>query len=173
MPDGYDSRRLLNGKAPFTELTGVKRMTIFNFISSILSYVFTFIIYVFIFLVIRLIYMDVKKMSRFEENSVEDTECASLRPIKSKVPLTHELHRRYTIYDEAVIGRGKDCDIVINEKFVSIKHAIIWREDDEWYLDDLGSRNGTQVNGQRIKQEVVLEPQDVISIGGLNFVFDI
>lgn len=45
-------------------------MTIYSFISTILSYVFTVIIYVFIIFVIRLIYLDVKKMSRFEDNSI-------------------------------------------------------------------------------------------------------
>ena len=148
-------------------------MTIFSFISTILSYVLTVIIYVFIIFVIRLIYLDVKKMSRFEDNSISDTACASLRPVKSGVELTSPLMRRYTIYGEAVIGRGADCDIVINEKFVSQKHLIIWYEGGEWYLEDLGSRNGTRVNGQRIKHEVILDPEDEISIGGLNFVFDI
>lgn len=148
-------------------------MTIFSFISTILSYVFTVIIYVFIVFVIRLIYLDVKKMSRFENNSINDTACASLRPVKSGIELTSPLKRRYNIYGEAVVGRSADCDIVINEKFVSQKHLIIWYENGEWYLEDLGSRNGTRVNGQRIKREVILDPEDEISIGGLNFVFDI
>lgn len=147
-------------------------MTIYSFISTILSYVFTVIIYVFIIFVIRLIYLDVNKMSRFEDTSIEDEACASLRPIKSKVNLTSPLKRRYNIYGEAVIGRSRDCDIVINEKFVSQKHLIIWFENGEWYLEDLGSRNGTYVNGQRIRQEVILDTEDTVSVGGLNFVFE-
>lgn len=148
-------------------------MTISGFISTILSYVFTVIIYVFILFVIRLIYLDVKKMSRFEDNSIDDTACASLRTVKTEVELTSPLKRRYNIFGEAVIGRSPDCDIVINEKFVSQKHLIIWYEGGEWYLEDLGSRNGTHVNGQRIKREVILDPEDEISIGGLSFVFNI
>ena len=148
-------------------------MTIYSFISTILSYVFTVIIYVFILFVIRLIYLDVKKMSRFETSGIEDEACASLRPAKSKVEQAKPLARRYNIYGEAVIGRSPECDIVINERFVSQKHAIIWYEQGEWYLEDLGSRNGTAVNGKRIQSEVILDTEDVVSIGGLNFVFEI
>ena len=147
-------------------------MTVYSFISTILSYVFTVIIYVFIIFVIRLIYLDVKKMSRFEDNSIEDEACASLRPTKSKAEPRHPLKRRYNIYGEAIIGRSPECDIVINEQFVSQKHLIIWFEQGEWYLEDLGSRNGTTVNGKRILNEVILDPEDIISVGGLNFVFE-
>lgn len=147
-------------------------MTVYSFISTVLSYVFTVIIYLFIFSVMRLIYMDVKKMSRFESEDFSAAPTASLRLTKSKVPLTSEVKRRYPIYGEAVIGRSKKCDIVINEKFVSGEHLKIWYEDGEWYLEDLGSRNGTFVNDQRIRKTVLLDPEDVISIGGLNFVFE-
>lgn len=148
-------------------------MTFYSFLSTILSYVFTVIIYLFIFSVIRLIYLDVKKMSRFENNNASDSACASLKPVKSKVETEYELKKRYTIYDDAVIGRSRSCDIVIPEDFISSTHIRIWHEDGEWYLEDLGSRNGTTVNGQRILRPVILDPEDVISLGGLNFVFEL
>lgn len=148
-------------------------MTFYNFLSTILSYIFTLIIYLFIFSVIRLIYLDVKKMSRFELENANNEECASLKPVKSKVRTQYELKNRYTIYDEAVIGRSRDCDIVIPEEFISATHVRIWYDDGEWYLEDLGSRNGTTVNGQRIKNVVILDPEDIISLGGLNFAFEL
>lgn len=148
-------------------------MTFYNLLSSILSYVFTVIIYLFIFSVIRLIYLDVKKMSRFADNSASDSECASLKPVKSKVALQSKLKNRYTIYGNAVIGRSNTCDISIKEDFISARHVQIWYDDGEWYLQDLGSRNGTAVNGQRIRDTVILDPEDVISLGGLNFVFEL
>ncbi len=148
-------------------------MTFYSFLSSIFSYVFTFIIYLFIFSVIRLIYLDVKKMSRFANNSATDSQCASLKSTKSKVSLQTQIKNRYTIYEEATIGRGRGSDICIKEDFISANHAHIWHEDGEWYLEDLGSRNGTAVNGQRIREIVILDPEDVISFGGLNFVFEL
>lgn len=152
---------------------GVSVLTFYSFLSSVLSYVFTFIIYLFIFGVIRLIYLDVKKMSRFETNHVEDEECAALRPVKSKVQVSSMLKRRYNIYGSAVLGRNKTCDIVIKEQFISGEHLRIWYEDGDWVLEDLGSRNGTFVNGMRIREPVIIESQDEISAGGLNFVFEL
>lgn len=150
-------------------------MTFYNLLSSIFSYVFTFIIYLFIFGVIRLIYLDVKKMSRFENNSVNanGVETAGLKPIKSKNNTKLALKNRYMIYGEAVIGRSKSCDIVFPESYVSSQHVRIWYEDGEWYLEDLGSRNGTVINGQRIRRAVMLDPQDEIEIGDLHFLFEL
>lgn len=146
----------------------------YNFLSSIFSYIFTFIIYLFIFEVIRLIYLDVRKMSRFESNkvNVSGVETASLRTLHNKNRTDLELQNRYMIYGQAVIGRNKSCDIVLRDRYISGKHVKIWFDDGEWYLEDLGSRNGTEVNGQRIARRVMLDPQDEISVGGIHFLFE-
>ena len=101
-------------------------MTVYTFLSSVLSYVFTVIIYLFIFSVIRLIYLDVRKMSRFETNNANDIPCASLKAVKSKVPVMSNIKGRYAIYGYAEIGRAAGCDIQIQEDYISGKHARIW-----------------------------------------------
>lgn len=149
-------------------------MTFYTFLSSILSYVFILIIYLFLFGIIRLIYLDVKKMSRFEKEgvNVSGVETASLRSVAGQKLEETVLKKRYMIYGQAVIGRNKTCDIVLKEKFISARHLRIWFEDGEWYLEDLGSRNGTKINGQRIAGSVILDPQDEISVGGIRFIFE-
>lgn len=167
-------RRAFAGAAPVIQME-VSGLTFYNFLSSILSYVFTLIIYLFIFGVIRLIYLDVKKMSRFENDNVNvsGVETASLKTVHNKNQTELALKNRYIIYGQAVIGRSKSCDIVLREQYISNQHVRIWFEKGEWYLEDLGSRNGTEVNGQRIRQRVMLDPQDEISVGGLHFVFEL
>ena len=61
----------------------VSLMPFYNFLSSVLSYIFTFILYLFIFGVIRLSYLDIRKMNRFENESVNvsGAASASLRPL--------------------------------------------------------------------------------------------
>jgi hypothetical protein len=54
-----------------------------------------------------------------------------------------------------VIGRGKHCDFVINSGKVSREHAVIVRDGPEYFIEDLGSSNGTWFNKQRIKRRKV------------------
>lgn len=56
------------------------------------------------------------------------------------------------VKEKFVIGRGKHCDFVINSGKVSREHAQIVREEDGYYIEDLGSSNGTWFNKQRIKR---------------------
>lgn len=57
--------------------------------------------------------------------------------------------------DRFVIGRGKHCDFVINSGKVSREHAVITREGNDFFVEDLGSSNGTWFNKQRIKRRKI------------------
>jgi len=57
--------------------------------------------------------------------------------------------------DRFVIGRGKHCDFVINSGKVSREHAVILRDGNEFFIEDLGSSNGTWFTTQRIKRRKV------------------
>jgi hypothetical protein len=57
--------------------------------------------------------------------------------------------------DRFVIGRGKHCDFVINSGKVSREHAVVIREGNDYFIEDLGSSNGTWFNKQRIKRRKI------------------
>ncbi|HFD38412.1 MAG TPA: FHA domain-containing protein, partial [Anaerolineae bacterium] len=64
-----------------------------------------------------------------------------------------------------VIGRGSGSDIILQDSQASRKHAEISQQGDQYYIRDLGSTNGTYVNGQRITGSHPLRPGDSIQIG--------
>src|SRR5262245_3351466 len=70
------------------------------------------------------------------------------------------------------IGRGQSGKIVLPDEAASRRHAMIQRtEMGEFYLVDLGSRNGTYLRGRRVTTPVLLENGDEISIGAHKLLF--
>ncbi len=72
--------------------------------------------------------------------------------------------------DEVSVGRGSGCDVILNDKKASRKHAIIRRSGLSFVIKDLGSANGTFVNGIKIEEQE-LSGDDSITIGDVSFQF--
>ena len=68
--------------------------------------------------------------------------------------------------DWLVIGRGRGADVVLAERTISRAHAAIGFEEEAFFVQDLGSTNGTLVNGTR-EERRVLEDGDEIQMGKL------
>jgi pSer/pThr/pTyr-binding forkhead associated (FHA) protein len=71
---------------------------------------------------------------------------------------------------EVIIGRSPECGLQLSSKNVSRKHARIVFHNDEYYIGDLGSTNGTYVNGIRV-MKCALRKNDLIHVGGVNILF--
>ena len=78
----------------------------------------------------------------------------------------HVIERR-----AVVLGRSRDCDIVLDDKSVSRRHAELVRHGDGFLLRDLDSTNGSSVNGKRIR-EAAVEPGDDIILGTVALTFE-
>jgi hypothetical protein len=73
--------------------------------------------------------------------------------------------RTWPLSKEAVvIGRMEGCDVILADPGVSRRHAEIRREGDEWVMIDLGSTNGTEINGKRVNRHR-LTPGDRLVLG--------
>jgi sigma-B regulation protein RsbU (phosphoserine phosphatase) len=73
--------------------------------------------------------------------------------------------RRYRLSDgEYVIGRRSDCQIFVPDMRVSRQHARLSKQPDGWSLEDLGSNNGTYINGVRLQAATALRHNDEIMI---------
>jgi hypothetical protein len=71
-----------------------------------------------------------------------------------------------------VIGRSPGADIVIGDDFVSGKHARVSPAGDSAVVEDLGSTNGTVLNGRRLSVPTTLRPGDAIDIGSVRLKVD-
>jgi hypothetical protein len=72
--------------------------------------------------------------------------------------------------DEFAIGRAFECHLMLNDNMISSRHAHIVRQGEHYQIEDLGSTNGTFVNGEKIDKKQ-LRTGDKVMIGGLEFEF--
>jgi FHA domain/Domain of unknown function (DUF1707) len=68
-----------------------------------------------------------------------------------------------------ILGRSRDCACVLADPSVSRRHAELRREEGRFVLRDLGSRNGTRVNGARLLDEAEVGPGDRVSFGDARY----
>ena len=66
---------------------------------------------------------------------------------------------------ELVIGRDRTCDLVLDANTVSAEHARFSYHHQNWWIEDLGSRNGTFLNLERITTPSILVTGDELQIG--------
>jgi FHA domain-containing protein len=78
----------------------------------------------------------------------------------------YEIRKRRT-----VIGRSKDCDIQLDDTNVSRRHAEVRQEGTAYWIVDLDSTNGVEINGRRAKR-AKLDPGDTVTLGSTDMVFD-
>jgi hypothetical protein len=68
------------------------------------------------------------------------------------------------------IGRTRECDLCLADLSVSRMHALLVRREDGWVLSDLGSHNGTRLNGWLVREPVPVRPGDRVEFGSMAFV---
>jgi hypothetical protein len=68
------------------------------------------------------------------------------------------------------IGRTRDCDLCLTDLSVSRMHALLVRREDGWVLSDLGSHNGTRLNGWLVREPVTVNAGDRVEFGSMAFI---
>lgn len=72
---------------------------------------------------------------------------------------------RFRLSGALDIGRGEDCRIRVDDTYVSQMHARLYGKDGAWFVEDLGSTNGTYLNDRRLSNVAEVHPGDIVRVG--------
>ena len=87
-----------------------------------------------------------------------------MTPVKARLVMDEPNVLKVAVFDRMVLGRGVEASVELPDRRVSKAHALIERAGEGWRLRDLGSNNGTQLNGTTVPQ-ADLRDGDVVGIG--------
>lgn len=116
--------------------------------------------------IIRMIYLDIKGIRK---RTLETS--TYLKLINRRGELPFKVEESYSITSSITIGRSNKNDIVIKDPFLSKIHARIEKENNQYFIEDANSSNGTFVNDEQILNSIRLEHGDTIKVGQVHFIF--
>jgi pSer/pThr/pTyr-binding forkhead associated (FHA) protein len=144
------------------------------FVLSVLKYSLLVLLYFFIFRAVRSVALDVA--GRRRERAAGPGRPAAAAPARAskggKPPSQVVVHdpdapkpRTVRLSGSTQIGRADDCAIRLADTYVSQMHSRLFGKDGGWYVEDLGSTNGTFLNDRRVVQPVEVHAGDIVKVG--------
>jgi hypothetical protein len=145
---------------------------------TVLKFCFLALLYLFLFRVVRIVRLELKPAKVAAPAVAVGAEPLPVAPAAKKPAKArggNQLYllepparngEMYALADEVTVGRAPGCGVVLEEDtFVSQVHARLFRRGRETYVEDLGSTNGTYVNGERISEVTRLQRGDQVQFG--------
>lgn len=139
-----------------------------NVVFIALRYALLGLLFLFLILVVRAIYRDINapraaaKAPRRRKNDM---------PHLLVVAADRNLGAKYYLSGEVGIGRADGCQVVIDDTYASQQHARVYESGAGFMVEDIGSTNGTYVNGRKLSYPLELRQGDRIKIGKTVFEF--
>ena len=144
--------------------------TVSPFVLAVLKYAFIALIYFFVFRAIRAVAIDItgkRQAARTQPRGEVRTprtkgktpQMVVVKDESGKKMATHRLHSAIQV------GRADACHIRLEDTYVSNFHARLYPENSAWFVQDLGSTNGTYLNRQRVSGAVEVQAGDEVRVG--------
>ncbi len=134
---------------------------------TILKFCFLALLYLFLFRVVQVVVRELRAPAVIEDAADGRRGRKTRKGVRLQIlePASHQ-GELYPLGEEITVGRGGGCGIVLpDDHFVSTVHARVFRRGDEVYVEDLGSRNGTFVNGSPVASPIRLRRGDRVQFG--------
>ena len=145
---------------------------------TILKFCFLALLYLFLFRVVRVVMKEMQAPQPVPPAPMAAAAAPAAAPRAARAPRGRAPARlrilepaarqgeNYALADELTVGRGGGCGIVLaDDSYVSTVHARIFRRDGDVYVEDLGSRNGTLLNGEPVTHAAPLRRGDHVQFG--------
>jgi hypothetical protein len=147
----------------------------FEWVMLLLRIAFIGLIYVFLYQIARVALRELVTIGRVV--GVEEQRAAS-RPLTASLTVIDpaesslEPGEHIPLSTYSTLGRASGNAVIIDDGYTSSSHAEIVRDGDGWLVRDLGSTNGTFVNGQQVRGQARIQPGDEIAFGNVVVAFD-
>jgi pSer/pThr/pTyr-binding forkhead associated (FHA) protein len=143
------------------------------FVLSVLKYSLLVLLYFFVYRAVRSVALDVSGRRNRAASRGAAAEAPAARSGKGGKPpsqvVVHDpdAKRPQTVRlsGSAQVGRTEACAIRLSDSYVSQVHARLYGKDGSWFVEDLGSTNGTYLNDRRVVQPVEIHAGDVVKVG--------
>jgi pSer/pThr/pTyr-binding forkhead associated (FHA) protein len=138
------------------------------FAITVLKVAFLGLLYLFIFRAFRSVVVDLRPASPKPQPRAPQAARPSGGPPPTKVGVLDESGSEVAMVPlegQVQIGRADACQIKSTDTFVSAFHARLFRKDGAWFVEDLGSTNGTFLNRERLTAPVEVKTGDRVMVG--------
>jgi hypothetical protein len=150
-------------------------------IARALGILLVVLIWLFFFRVIRAVWVEVRPakvrtpaQALAEARQAQAVPQASRASRRSRMVLRvaepeGERGRVYELPEEVTVGRAPGCGVRVDDAYTSSIHARVYRREGTIWVEDLGSTNGTWLNGERLSAPAKVDRGDLVQVGGTVF----
>jgi pSer/pThr/pTyr-binding forkhead associated (FHA) protein len=137
------------------------------FALSALKYALLALLFLFIWRAMRWVVrgLNVDRSAPASPPSRGGAAATQARPTTVLVHADGQKPRSVRLDGATTLGRAVECELRLDDTYVSQQHARIFDKGGNWYVEDLGSTNGTFVNEQRLVAPAMLTPGDKVRVG--------